>query len=290
MKITANKDGNILSILEEQFGAASRTRIRKMIEHKMVSVDAIAVYRADHMVKTGQTIEYMRVRGQDKQFSPPVPVLFEDPHLLVVEKPAGLVTYGERGAGGTSLYKKLLTYLRIRTNSRMGLYVVHRLDREVSGIVIFAKSAKVQEQLKAGWRNTQKYYYALVEGGPEEETGTIRSILKEGPDHKVYSVKAKESGKMAVTHYWIVRRLQNHTLLKIRLETGRKNQIRVHLSEMGCPVVGDRRYGANDAVVRRIRLHGFRIAFKHPVSGALLEFESPMPAGFLHLKDKDEKY
>lgn len=290
MKIAVNKDGCVLDILKAEFGATSRTRIRKMIQHKMVRVGGILVTRADQTVKAGQTLEYARIHGRDRQGQAPVPILFEDRYLLVVEKPPGLLTFGERGAGGTSLYKKLLEYQRVRSSSRAGLYVVHRLDREVSGIVIFAKSTKVQEQLKVDWKKTRKYYYALVEGGPVENDGKIQSVLKEGLDRKVFSVKPPQTGRNAVTHYRVLERYQNVTLLEVRLETGRKNQIRVHLSDMGCPVVGDWRYGARDTVKRRIRLHAFRIGFSHPVSGAWLEFESPMPAGFLRLENREEKY
>jgi 23S rRNA pseudouridine1911/1915/1917 synthase len=290
MKMIAKKDGRLLGLLEAEFGSASRTRIRKMIQFKMVKVSGVPVTRVDHPVKAGEAIEYIKLRGQHKRLPAPVPILYEDDYLMVVEKPPGLLTYGEKGTGGSSLYKRLIEYRKEVSGTGYRLYVVHRIDREVSGIVMFAKSANFQEQLKAKWKETKKYYYALVEGKPEKASGTVKSLLKEGKDRKVYSVTAPEIGKVAITHYRTLRALPHHTLLEVRLETGRKNQIRVQLSELGCPVVGDQRYGASDDVKRRIRLHAFRIGFTHPVTGKLLEIESPMPTGFLVLKSRDEKY
>ena len=129
-----------------------------------------------------------------------------------------------------------------------------------------------------------------MEGKPSEKEGTIRSYLAEGPKQLVRSVKDQEGSKLAITHYKILKEFPDHTLLEVTLETGRKNQIRVHLSEMGYPVVGDRRYGADDAFIRRIRLHASFLAFQHPVTKAKLEFNQSIPKGFLSLKESDEKY
>jgi 23S rRNA pseudouridine1911/1915/1917 synthase len=290
MKITAKKDGPILVHLEEALGSASRTHIRKMLKYGMVKVSGNPVTRADFSVKAGEAIEYVKKPGQQRDRNAPIPIIFEDDHVLVVEKPAGLLTYGEKGTGGTSLYRILKDFIKERSNARQRVFVVHRLDREVSGIVLFAKQAKVQQQIKDNWKATKKLYYALVEGRPEKDRGTLRSWLKEGADRKMLAVDTPEGAKLAVTHYRILKELPEHTLLEIEPETGRKNQVRVHLSAMGCPVVGDRRYAADDTVVRRIRLHAFYLSLTHPVTGRFLEFKSPMPTGFLLLRDKDEAY
>jgi len=209
---------------------------------------------------------------------------------LIAEKPAGLLTFGGRGTGGTSLYRVLKDFVNQRSGGRQRLHVVHRLDREVSGIVLFAKNGKVQQQIKKNWKETKKRYHALVEGRPKNDRGTIQSWLREGVDRKMASSDKPAGAKLAVTHYRVVKRLDGHTLLEIETETGRKNQVRVHLAEMGCPLVGDRRYGADAKVIRRIRLHAFYLGFTHPVVGRFVEFESPMPQGFMVLGNRDEKY
>ena len=290
MKITAKKDAPILELLTEALGSVSRTHVRKMLKYEMVKVGDRLVTRADFSVKAGDAIEYVKKSGRKKDHKPPVPIIFEDDHLLIVEKPPGLLTHGEKGTGGTSLYRLLQDFIKAESNGRQRVFVVHRLDREVSGIVLFAKHAKVQQQIKDNWKAAKKLYYALVEGRPESERGTLRSWLKEGADRKMASVQKPEGAKLAVTHYRVLKKLPENTLLEVEPETGRKNQVRVHLSEMGCPVVGDRRYAADDTVVRRIRLHAFYLSLPHPATGRFLEFKSPMPTGFLLLRDKDEAY
>lgn len=217
-------------------------------------------------------------------------MLYEDSAILVTVKPAGLLTIGDRGTGGTSFYQEMQAYVKENSKGKERLHVVHRLDREVSGILVMAKSEKIQEEIKANWGKAKKLYYALVEGDPKEDKGTIRTWLTEGHDQKVFSVREQEGAKLAITHYRVMDRTGDYALLEVELETGRKNQIRVHLSEMGCPVVGDRRYGADARYERRIRLHAYYLAIPHPDTGAVMEFKSRMPKGFLELKPGDEKY
>jgi 23S rRNA pseudouridine1911/1915/1917 synthase len=290
MEIKAKKDGPILDLLLEEFGSASKTRIRKMLKYEMVRVNGKTISRADFAVKAGQHVEYVKKTSRNKIVQDPVPIIFEDDYLLVAEKPPGLLTYGEKGTGGTSLYRILKDFIKQRSFGRQRVYVVHRLDREVSGLVLFAKDEKIQQQIKANWKGTKKLYYGLVEGRPENEGGTLRSWLKEGPGRKMYALNKPEGAKLAVTHYRVLEKLSGYTLLEIEPETGRKNQVRVNLAGLGCPLVGDRRYGAGDDVLRRIRLHAYYLGFTHPVAGRFLEFRSPMPRGFLVLGDKDEVY
>ena len=290
MKITAQKDGPIVDLLVEVFGSTSKTHIRKMLKYRMIQVSGQPVTRADFAVNAGDVIEYVKKTGRKNEIAPPVPIIFEDDDLLIAEKPAGLLTFGGRGTGGTSLYRVLKDFVNQRSGGRQRLHVVHRLDREVSGIVLFAKNGKVQQQIKKNWKETKKRYHALVEGRPKNDRGTIQSWLREGVDRKMASSDKPAGAKLAVTHYRVVKRLDGHTLLEIETETGRKNQVRVHLAEMGCPLVGDRRYGADAKVIRRIRLHAFYLGFTHPVVGRFVEFESPMPQGFMVLGNRDEKY
>ncbi|MBL7139145.1 MAG: RluA family pseudouridine synthase [Bacteroidales bacterium] len=277
-------------LLLKEFRHASRTTVKKMIAHGNVKVNGRMNTNPATRVTPEDTVEYTKQVINLNRMKPPYSIIFEDDYLLVAEKPAGLLTVGDRGQGGTSFYKELLEYVKENTEGKERLYVVHRLDREVSGLLVFAKTEKIQQQLKNDWNHTRKLYYALVEGFPEKEKGTIRSWLEEGKEQKVFSGRESEHSKLAITHYRIMDKSPDYTLLEVELETGRKHQIRAHLSEMGCPVVGDRKYGADDRFERRIRLHAYYLSIKHPITGAPLEFKSKMPKGFLVLKPEHEKY
>jgi 23S rRNA pseudouridine1911/1915/1917 synthase len=291
MKITAKNEGILSELLIKAFGTASKSMIKKIVLHGSVTVNGIPVSFPGMKLKTGDVVEYVKYKPAAGTADSPFPVIFEDDSLLVVHKPAGILTHAEKGTTGTSLYKEMLEFIRERSKGKERIYVVHRLDREVSGIVLFVKNEKVKESVTAEWRNTTKRYWALVHGSPAKPDGTIESWLVEAADQKMYVVKQwKEGAKKAITHYKTIRKVDNTTLLEIELETGKKNQIRVHLAEIGCPIVGDWRYGAKDKVKRKVRLHAFYFSMKHPVTGVQLEFNLRMPRGFLTLGDKEEKY
>ena len=290
MKARVEKEMPLWEFLMNGFITASRTTVKNRITHGNVKVNGRMVTNPASVVHPEDVVEYSRQIIRQNKVSPPFPVLFEDDAILVAEKPAGLLTIGDKGLGGTSFYQVMQGYVKEASRGKERLFVVHRLDREVSGLLLFAKGEAFQEKIKEGWRETRKLYYALVEGQPKEDQGTIRSWLVEGHDQRVYSVGVQEGAKLGITHYRVMDRTEGYALLEVELETGRKNQIRVHLSEMGCPVVGDRRYGADAQYERRIRLHAFYLSFPHPVSGQQVEFKSKMPKGFLVLKPGDEKY
>ena len=292
MKITAGESGSILDVLKKAMGTDSSTRIRKYVRHGRVLCNGRQVIRPDMNVNSGDVLEVTRDPAAGAhRVELPVPILYEDHDLIAVEKPAGMLTAGAGSEKKPSLYHLVNFYVRQNAFHRAGVFVVHRLDREVSGIVIFAKSREIQMRIKQSWPTTEKRYYALVEGRPPKSEGTVESWLAEDGQQKVRSVPKSTSGaRNAVTHYRTLKVIADHTLLEILLETGRKNQIRVHMADIGCPIVGDRRYGASGRFVRRIRLHGFLFEFNHPVTGKRIRINSQMPAGFLKLGQKDEKY
>lgn len=290
MKISVKEDTTLIQLLEKEFPSASRTTLRKMLKHGQILVNGRAAARGDLPVRPANAVEYnksYRIPDEDK----PYRVVYEDEHLLVSDKPAGLLTIGyTKDQGETSFYKEWLLYFKDQSKGRERIYIVHRLDKEVSGLVVLAKSMEVQKTLKDNWHMNTKLYYAFVEGKPGKAMGKVSSYLAEGPKEKVFSSQDPGKGKLAVTQFRIMKEYPSHTLLEIRLETGRKNQVRVHMADLGCPIVGDRRYGARDPFVRRIRLHAFHLGFLHPVTGVPVEFYSPMPKGFTVLKEGDEKY
>ena len=290
MNLNVKEGCTLLELLRKEFGSASNTTLKSRIIHGNVQVNGKTITNPVFLLTPDDKVVYIRGHARVYKIKPPFPVVFEDEFLLVAEKPAGVLTVGKRGEGGTSFYQQLLSWMKDKTEGREKLFVVHRLDREVSGLLMFAKTEHVQQQLKENWKDVRKLYYALVEGAPGKEQGTIRSWLAEGKDQKVFSTRNPEGAKLAVTRFRTMDRTEDYTLLEVELETGRKNQIRVHLSEMGCPVVGDRRYGADDRYHRRIRLHAFHLSLKHPETEKPLELKSRMPKYFLVLNDDHEKY
>jgi 23S rRNA pseudouridine1911/1915/1917 synthase len=192
--------------------------------------------------------------------------------------------------GSENIQHTISEYLKEKSKGAVRTYVVHRLDKEVSGVLILAKSETAMDTIKDKWDETEKHYYAFVEGAPKEPEGTVKSWLIEDGTQKMHSGKDDTKGKLAITHYKTIRTVNNNTLLDVKTETGRKNQIRVHMSDLGCPIIGDRKYGASAEFIRRVRLHAYSITFPHPVTGKVIKIESPMPQGFLSLKLRDEKY
>lgn len=291
MKIAVKTEMPLLELLEKEFTSASKTTVRKMIKHGQILVNGAKTMRGDVTVKPGDIVEYDKsLRLPEVEYTPYRKV-YEDEYILVSDKPAGVLTIGyTMDQGESSFYKEWLQYIRDRSKGKERIFIVHRLDKEVSGLVVLAKSEAIQKELKDTWHMNTKLYYAFVEGKPPKSMGKISSYLAEGPKEKMFSSRDPARGKLAVSQYRIMKEFPGHTLLEIRLETGRKNQIRVHMADLGCPIVGDRRYGAKDKFLRRIRLHAFYLSFTHPVTKEIREFRSPMPKGFTLLKEADEKY
>lgn len=291
MKIPVKENVSLFNLLEKEFPASSHTTVRKMVKHGQIKVNGKVITRSDVILQPGDEVEYIKSLRLPEPENTPYRVVFEDDSLLISEKPAGTLTIGyTKDQGESSFYKEWLQYIRDRSKGRERIYIVHRLDKEVSGLVLFAKTPEIQKLLKDNWHMNTKLYYALVEGKPAKAMGKVSSYLFEGPKEKMFSSQDPAKGKQAITQYRIMKEFPGFTLLEVRLETGRKNQIRVHMADIGCPIVGDRRYGAKDKFSRRIRLHACQLSFVHPVTGEQMEFRSSMPKGFTTLKEADEKY
>jgi len=288
-KYTVSEDSSLIDFLAAQYRQSSKTGIKKMIVHGSVEVNGKIARNPAMKVIKGDEISY-RKHTLVSRPNAPFRLVFEDDFIIVIEKPAGLLTYGEKGTSGTSAYKELKEYLGISSMSRAELFVVHRLDREVSGLLLFARSEKIQEKLKENWQDFTKKYQALTEGIFKSKTGEIKSWLSDEYGYKVRSGDRREGAKYAETSYQVLKVLESHTLIEIQLVTGRKNQIRVHLADLGHPVVGDRKYGADASWERRIRLHGCYLRIRHPQTDEWLEFRSELPKGFLVLRPEHEKY
>ncbi len=288
MKTTINKSQTLLEFLLEQYPDSPRTRIKKLLQSGNIKVNNKPTTLNSFSLKPGDVIEFSMKMGIATRARLPFPVLYEDKSLIVIDKPAGIATSSIDGSANVQW--TMSEYLKNISKGTVRTYVVHRLDKEVSGVLLLAKSEIAMDTIKDAWDETEKHYFALVEGKPETPEGTIKSWLIEDNAMKMHSVKERPDGKLAITHYRTIRNIDNYALLDIRTETGRKNQIRVHLSDIGCPIVGDRKYGASTDFIRRVRLHACSISFPHPLTGKLITVESPLPKGFLSLKAEDEHY
>ena len=291
MKYSVKETSDLLSFLMKALDTDSKSHIRKIIRYEEVMINGVRSKRPDQELKPDDTVEIIKKKKNEtfRRYKAPFPVLFEDENYIAVDKPAGLLTSGGTSERTDTAFKAVNHYIKENTKGKNHAYVVHRLDKEVSGIVLFAKSEEAAEKIKTIWPDVEKKYYAFVEGTPKEKEGTIQSWLKEYKE-KIFSVRESPEAKLAITHYSTLKTFTRYTLLEVKLETGRKNQIRVHLSDIGCPIIGDYKYGASKEILRRIRLHAFSLSFVNPYTALPIIIESPMPVGFLRLGMKDEKY
>lgn len=208
-------------------------------------------------------------------------ILYEDRDIIVIDKSAGLLTVKAAYEKEKTAHHILTTYIRKGSfKSKKELFVVHRLDRDTSGVLVFAKSFEAKENLKLQWKNVKKKYLAVVHGILTEKSGTITSYLAENEDYEVSSVKDPRKGELAKTRYKVLKEAKKFSLLEIELLTGKKNQIRVHFSEKGHPLVGDDKYGKQGESKSRLALHSHYLTFRHPRSGNELTFEAEVPVFF----------
>jgi tRNA pseudouridine32 synthase/23S rRNA pseudouridine746 synthase/23S rRNA pseudouridine1911/1915/1917 synthase len=225
-----------------------------------------------------------RSRSGAKRLPRGISIVYEDRDLLVVDKPPGLLTIATDREKSRTAYFVLTDYVRKGySKSRNRIFIVHRLDRETSGVLVFAKTSEAKFALQNQWKTTEKKYLAVVHGRCDRDSGTITTYLAENKAHFVYSTSDRAIGKLSHTAYKVLKEAKGFTLLEIRLLTGRKHQIRVHLAGIGHPIVGDQKYGKEDRDHPRLALHARSISFQHPFSGKPVVFETEVPAYFIQL-------
>lgn len=279
MRSTIDAPTTLLDALARVLPDSSRTTLRQMLEGGRVRVNGAVEKKARRELAPGDVIDLAR-KEHHALLPPDVALLYEDDAVVVVVKPVGLLTVATETERERTLQAALNRYLRAKGSSER-IHVVHRLDRDTSGVLVFARSFEIREALKEQFaaHSIERIYVALVEGVPDPPIGTIRSYLREGKDLSVRSVDPAQflDAKPAATHYRTIRSGESYSLLEVTLETGRKNQIRVHLSEKGHPVVGDPRYGTAGSPIGRLGLHAKVLGFAHPVTGKRMSFVAPVP-------------
>jgi 23S rRNA pseudouridine1911/1915/1917 synthase len=269
--------GPLLTWLLSALKPMPRARVKQLLERGKIAVNGIATTRFDHLLQPGDCVTIAHKRsGPDELSRAGVSILYADDELLLVDKPAGLLTVASEAERSRTAFALLLAHM---TDRKMGRpFVVHRLDRETSGLLLFARSAAVRDRLQAGWQQVVKTYLGIVEGVPRPSEGTVRSYLTEGKDLRMRTISAGAASKLAITHYKVVGMRGPHALVELKLETGRKHQLRVHMARLDCPIIGDKLYRATTNPANRLGLHAWRLEFDHPTTGKKLSLLSPLPA------------
>ncbi|MFH2123927.1 MAG: RluA family pseudouridine synthase [Pseudomonadota bacterium] len=282
-KILARNESDLLTLLTDC--GYSKTKAKQLVKHGAVAVGDKDATRADQLVSAGELVcirSEQEMREQAKT-CPGLSILYEDEALIVIDKPAGLLTIATEKEKRKTAYYLLSTYLKERSKStKSRIFIVHRLDQGTSGLLVFAKDETVKQILQEQWDQADKRYTAIVEGVPREKKGQIVSALSESKALRVYTVRDKsEEGKEARTNYQVIKESDAYAWLDITLLTGRKNQIRVHMADLGHPIAGDKKYGAKTNPLRRLALHAYYLSFNHPTTPQKrMEFEIPTPGKF----------
>ncbi|MGH7815424.1 MAG: RluA family pseudouridine synthase [Candidatus Binataceae bacterium] len=257
----------------------SRKQAKHLLRSKSVTVRGKAQVRHDTPLHPGDIVEIAARRPAAVQSHERggLRIVHIDDAIVVIDKAAGLLSMGSEREKEKTAHRMLNEHLKaIAKSPRQQIFIVHRLDRETSGLMVLARSESVQAALQRDWKNVTKKYLAVVEGTPANAQGTLRDKLIESKSFKVHRVE--RGGYLATTRYRMIGSYGGRSLLELTLETGRKHQIRVQLAAMGHPTVGDRKYGARTGPVRRLALHACELKFRHPVSGTLMEFRSELPS------------
>jgi 23S rRNA pseudouridine1911/1915/1917 synthase len=295
--VTDQQAGRVDHVIRALTGL-SHSKLRGLLDHGCVTVNGESCAEPGQQVHPGDRVDVRYDPGQgyrEKKHArtdPALAIVFEDEHLLVIDKPAKMLTVATDNGEPNTLAAHLTRYLQ-QTNRRARALVVHRLDQGVSGLLVFAKSSPIlqalQDQFKQ--RKPERVYIAIVDGVLAEPAGSFRSYLATGQNLDRYSTRHADDGQLAITHYQVQKRLNGATVVEVRLETGRRNQIRVHFAEAGHPVLGDARYGPAKAAriewpPNRLALHAASLAFVHPATGESMRFQSEIPAPMRRLIGK----
>ena len=282
--VQVDEEIGLLDFLLKNAGNKSRTKIKATLRGQGIKVNGRITTQFDYQLKPGMKVSISKTKRDGQQLvSRYVKLVYEDRHIVVIEKAEGILSMA---AGHSSLnVKSVLDDYFHKSHQRCTAHVVHRLDRETSGLMIYAKDMDTEQILEHNWHDIvyDRRYVAVVSGEIEDDGGTIANWLKDNKAYVTYSSPVDNGGKYAITHFHVLARTTEHSLVEYRLETGRKNQIRVHSADMGHPVCGDMKYGNGDDPLYRLCLHAYRLDFYHPITGSRMEFETPIPPAFNRL-------
>lgn len=274
----------LLPFVTEKLPEIKRTRLKQMLAHNQIAVNGTPVRQFNHPVQPGDTVSVNFTREFQVFYNRRLKIVYEDDDILVVNKGYGLLSMGNDKVKDGTAYSILKDYLK-RKDPRNKIFIIHRLDRDTSGLMMFAKNEKAKEAMQHNWNNMvlNRKYVTVVEGDVEEPQGVVRSYLGETSQFEVFSTDDPSQGKLAVTRWTRLKEGSEYSLLEVELDTGRKNQIRVHMKDIGHPISGDRKYGAEASPIHRLALHARTLRFIHPVTRREMLFETPVPSSFIRL-------
>ena len=277
---TVGEPTTLLPFLLASLKGKSRNNVKSLLSRRLVAVDGVPVSQFDTPLAPGQQVSILP-SSAPRADALPFPILYEDEHLIVVNKPAKLLSIANDREKTRTAYHMVTDYVKSRRVDDR-IFVLHRLDRDTSGVLMFARDPETKELFQSKWNEiiTRRGYLAVVEGVPKPSQDTIRSFLVETDTHLSFSGAPGKGAKEAITSYQVVKAGNGYALLDISIETGRKNQIRVHMKEKGCPVAGDKQYGARTNPIGRLCLHANELSFTHPATGEPVTFKAKMPRDF----------
>lgn len=263
----------LIEFLKKMFSNLSKNSVKSLLHNEKVFVNCNMTTKYNYELNIGDVVEIREKVAKN------IDIIYEDKDIIVINKPSGLLTVATEKEKNKTAYHLVMEYLK-KKNKNNRIFVIHRLDKDTSGIIMFAKNERAKHLYQDNWNDIVKKrcYYAVIDGKMENKEGTIKSYLKEN-GNMVYSVKDR-SGKLAITEYKVLKERKNISLLDINLKTGRKNQIRVHMKENKTPILGDLKYGEKSKLINRLALHAYKLELINPVTKKLLTFEINMPNEF----------
>lgn len=281
---TAAEESTLMQCLEAKLTDHKRTSIKALMKYNQVALNSMPTSQFDQPVHAGDTPSVNFTRPFVVFSHPRIKLVYEDNDIIVINKGSGILSVSTDNVKDGTAYSILRDYLK-KKDPRLMLFVVHRLDRDTSGLMMFAKNVEAKEAMQHNWNNMVlgRRYVAVVEGKVEQEEGVVKSYLAETSQFEVYSTQNPDEGQLAITRFKRLQCNNGYSLMELSLDTGRKNQIRVHMKDLGHPIVGDRKYGAKASPIHRLGLHARTLHFAHPVTKKEMLFETPVPSRFLSL-------
>ncbi len=281
-KLTIKEDGTLLAAAAALLPDHKPTKLKSMLRHNQLAINGVPSTQFDHPVSAGDQLWVNFDRSFQVFSHPRVKLVFEDNDIIVVDKGYGVLSTAAGKPSDDTVYNIVKKYAR-GFSDKASVYVVHRLDRDTSGLMLLTRTKQARDKLISNWNNMviERKYIAVVEGKVEQKEGIVKSLLAENPDtYEMYSTDDKKLGRLAVTRYRVVKQGRRFAMVELEIKTGRKNQIRVHMHDLGNPVSGDRKYGGKPSPINRIALHATTLTIVHPITGKAVTFTSPVPDNF----------